>query len=85
MDLHTANGTKVDAIPLLPFVPRRLTSECKVTCGASTRTYRFSVDTDAYSRKKESLYSKIANYESNNEESKENTVFVGGNVYLLMF
>ena len=78
MDLHTSNGTKVNDKAINPFLPQLITSRSKITLGASSRNYFFSIDSQAYERRREAVYSKIANFESGGDSTSDLTVFVGG-------
>ena len=70
IDLCTSNGTKINDGPnIKPFVPYKVENDNVIVFGASTRTYRFEIDREAYRKKKEQLYSKIANLEGDSTSS----------------
>lgn len=82
IDLMTSNGTKIGEDKLVPFVPHSLPENLTspVTLGASTRCYVFGLDAEAHTRRKEALYSKVANYQAvapGNKAQDDTTVFVG--------
>lgn len=84
VDLGSANGTKLDGVALAPYEIVTVNPLSVLTFGASSRQYRFVVDTQADERRKAALLQKIAQDQTattyggaSNEETQINTVFVG--------
>ena len=82
LDLVTSNGTKLvcsgdrdDGIKIGSYIPYVLNDNTFVTLGASSRQYHFSLDLEAQQRRREALYSRVANFSSEGED--DTTVFVG--------
>ena len=87
VDMSSANGTKIrenenDTTPLLPFIPYSITDSTSVFLGASTRTYFFHLDKEAFERRRQELYSRVAGGNDDNRTTSGDgddslTVFVG--------
>lgn len=86
IDLGSANGTKLNDTPLLPFEIATVDASSVLTFGASARQYSFVVDTTADVKRKQTLLDKIATEQksatstyggASAEETAINTVFVG--------
>jgi hypothetical protein len=77
IDLHSANGTKVDNQLLPPYEPMVITSSSRITLGASTRSYAVVIDTEVNEHRKRALYEKLSDPSILLVDPKETTVFVG--------
>jgi len=87
VDLHSANGTMLNGVALPPceFVP--LTPQSTVSIGASSRSYHFTVETQAGLKRQQLLLQRLSSKQQEEENSQKSgrnndtTVFVRNLAY----
>ena len=77
LDMCSANGTKVNGSLIEPYESTRISPEDIISLGASTRSYRVTVSTDADELRRHALYEKLADPKTFTADPQETTVFVG--------